>query len=857
VNLVRYKLQLIDQRNAGLRGLLWHTVEKTPLVICALGLMTGIVIERYAAVGLGPWLWALVAAILAGIPLCLLQKPAIRPLVAATIAMAAFASLGGIRLIGTTRTGPRDIALLAGEQSIFADLRGRIAGDIAIEDRTDWVFGRYLHRDLSSGFDLELSEARCLSGWQPVAGTVRVTVGEPIHDLNPGDSIQLYATLRRFRPPANPGSFDSKSFYERQGIRMAAFVEGRAGIETLPSGRSSIAFVTLQRWLRDTAHRMLRAGGLGDDDSYGLLEALLLGTRTDIAPAAYEAFRRTGLLHYVSLSGMHIGIVIGAVWQSARILGITRRRRAVLCAAAIVLFLLIVPPRSPVLRAGVIGLVFCGAAMARRRSEPANTLSLAAIIILVCAPLELFSAGWQLSFACVAGILLFSGSLEFLFYEAYSRLRHRNPPADGTGGTGYRVLRAVISLTAVGFAAWFGSAGLMLYHFYNITPLASIWTMLTMPVMTATMILGYIKMAASAVLPTAGLLLAPVTGAVSWLFVKSVELMAKVSASEIVIGHVPIWLSALYYAAALCLALTCWYSRFAAKVLAALLVAAFVACLGGLKWHRMNPSDVEVTCLSVGHGQAIVARLPHGCFLFDCGSVTAVDCGRRVVAPYLRWRGIAGLDGLFLSHSDIDHCNGLPEIMTLYGVNRLFVSKSLVSRLPEYGKGRLLREAVGTGWQSMDAGDRMTSGRAQISVLWPVECNETSGLTDNDMSLVAAIQMAGRTILLCSDIQQQAQRRMLSRYPQLRADAVIAPHHGSARSRLRGFMDSLTPQAVICSCDQAQMERAQRTPILPAGARTYFTCRDGAVTIRVAADGSMQIDTFAKSRGQKLLAPSP
>jgi competence protein ComEC len=849
MDLVQYKLQRLDERNAGLQGLLSSGLETMPLAFCAIGLIAGIAAQRYAIAELRVWIGLLVTTVAIGIPACLLSKPPRRPATTALITTLAFVCLGGIRLISATHVDHRDISSLISQDSSIADLRGRITGNIHIEDRSGWQFGPLLRKDLASGFDLDVSQARCLTGWERVTGKVRVSVGEPIYDLKPGDNVQVYATLSRFRETMNPGGFDSRSFYQGQGISAAVFVETRAAIEPwLTSGPRQNAFACFQQWLRDTADRKLKWGRWGHDESDGLLEALLLGTRSDITPQTYEAFRRTGLLHYVSLSGMHIGIVIGAVWQLARIAGITRRRRAALCIAAIVLFLVLVPAQSPILRAGVIGLVFCTAALARREPQPVNTLALAAVLILLWAPLELFSIGWQLSFGCVLGILLFSMHFEFLFYRAVARLMRRNlSPEDLRRGIGSRSLRASVALMATGLAAWLGGGGLMLYHFYNITPLASLWTAVTSPLMAMIMVLGYIKIVLSAILPTLGSALAPLVAFLSWAFIGSVTLMAKVGVSEIVVGHVPLWLVVLYYVTIFYIPLIHWPSPRPRKALACALLAVFAGSLGLLKWQRSYPADVEFTCLSVGHGQAAVARLPGGNFLFDCGSRSLKDCGRKVVMPLLRWQGASGLDAAFLSHGDTDHCNGIPEIMTACEPKKVFVSAPLEAELADYGPDAILGRAIGTACRGLIAGERLSCGKAKIMTLWPVSGTEAVRLTDNDKSLVTLIEFADRRILICSDIQQYAQKRILSLYPGLKADVVLAPHHGSTGSRYKGFIDALQPQAVIYSCDSVQRDRVLLAkPDMP-GIETYFTCYDGAVTVHIDEHGSMNISTFTQA----------
>ncbi len=148
------------------------------------------------------------------------------------------------------------------------------------------------------------------------------------------------------------------------------------------------------------------------------------------------------------------------------------------------------------MRAAIICWVFCASIIFRRRSNPINTLSLAAIILLLIRPTQLFEAGWQLSFAAVLGLLLFCERLHFFLYEKVNGLRWRKggPKTIVSYRMSPRPGPYLLRLFSAGLAAWVGGAGILLYHFYTITPLAGIWTVLVFPLVSAILTLGFLKM---------------------------------------------------------------------------------------------------------------------------------------------------------------------------------------------------------------------------------------------------------------------------------------------------------------------------------------------------------------------------
>ena len=94
--------------------------------------------------------------------------------------------------------------------------------------------------------------------------------------------------------------------------------------------------------------------------------------------------------------------------------------------------------------------------------------------------------------------------------------------------------------------------------------------------------------------------------------------------------------------------------------------------LGVMKWQRTHRDHLSITCLDVGHGQAILARLPGTMnILFDAGSLYGSDIGTRIVLPFLDYEGIGRLHAVVVSHRDIDHINGLPEVANRRRVDRV------------------------------------------------------------------------------------------------------------------------------------------------------------------------------------------
>jgi len=592
----------------------------------------------------------------------------------------------------------------------------------------------------------------------------------------------------------------------------------------------------------------LLGGPDAEGENYALLQALVLGYRTEIDSETYRAFQETGLLHFICLSGMNFVILFWIIWWLCKAAGLMKRACAVICLAAAGLFLLVIPPQPPAIRAAIMSSVFCASFFFRRKSSPYNSLALAAIILLLIRPTSLFEADWQLSFAAVLGILLFTPPiLDWIHEKTMDRLREEKQRR-----LFLRILSKAIVLVittfVVSLAAWLATAGILLYHFYTLNYLTSIWTVLVSPLIAIVSITGYLKIFLSLLLPhTAGLLdliIVPLARAL----IGIVKVIASWNISQIRIGQVPHVITLLYYALLL-LALAPMRWLLVKRLICGATAGVIIISLGAVKWNRTHRDALSLTCLDAGHGQAILVQLPGKAnILFDAGSLSRKDVGTRIVTPFLNYCGIDQLDAIIISHNDIDHINGIPEIIESCKVKNIYANDVFFTEADGNSPAGLLNKYVkdrGLAVKPLKELPEFAS-EARITTLWP-ERNlpADSQLSENNLSLVCSIDFAGVKVLLCSDIEQRAQKELLRIYPDLKADIVIAPHHGSARTRYKHFLDSLSPDIVISSCSKTQYE-SQQVLAIPRAGKPLSTPEHGAITVRIDKDGSVETSGFAR-----------
>ncbi len=545
---IRRKLALIDKQLAGGTAFQKQIIGTAPLFLAATGLIVGILIQNTADWPVGLWLTLLALCAAGTLVSFVIQKESGLPAVPAYTALICFACLGGIRLASFYQAKPNDIRNLVTDERKLATIRGLIITEPYVNTNPQWAFARFKPTDPTSSFYLKISQVQTLDGWAKATGTVRVQVDEPVRDLKVGDYVEAYCWLDRFKEPTNPGQFNTARYLARRNVFIAASVKSRDGIRWLKGHRVGV-LTRVRTKVRETAVQALLGSPVPEGPSEGLLQALLLGYRRNIDSDTYQAFRKTGLLHFISLSGMHLGILMGIIYWLCKAVGLLKRARAIICIIAMCIFLLIVPPRAPILRVAIICFVFCVSLFFRRHSNPLNTLSLAAIILLLMRPTNLFEAGWQLSFAAVLGLLLFCKRIHFFLYEKITGLpwHKKAPKTRPFFCINSRPGPDLLTLFSTCLTAWLCGAGILLYHFYTINPLTCIWTVIAFPFVAGILIIGFLKIILSFLLPTVAWALGVVVTALAYLLIFIVKLIAQLDVSHILVGHVPLALIILYY----------------------------------------------------------------------------------------------------------------------------------------------------------------------------------------------------------------------------------------------------------------------------------------------------------------------
>ena len=661
-------------------------------------------------------------------------------------------------------------------------------------------------------FDLHCDSILVDNTWQTVSGIVQIYTAEPMLELAEGQNIELTGRLYRRESAENRSPY----YLRKNRVIAACSVDHNELIMINPNAESETSFghyltlarINLQKRLGVTIGENATAPG-------DMFAALLLGERGGISSDTREAFIAGGTMHFLSLSGLHVGMLTALIWLLVRLFSISRFWQGFIPATFILLFILIVPARAPILRAGIISIFFCFGYISRRKSSPINLLALSAFLILIFRPLDIFDAGFQLSYSIALALVIFTPQVFAGVFRDPEKIRlvdyFEIPLLDDRPWYLQQLswLRKCISAMAiVSIVAWVVSLPLIAWHFNRIAWLAPINSVIMALPVALTMLAGLAKLLVSLALPVFYSTLEPILNSPGELLLALAQYLAVVPGTSENVAPVPLWLMVLYLLALSTNLLFAFYKKyFYLRWSACSMFACLILFVLQAPFHS-NTNKLKLHILPAGHGCVTIAELPTGkTILYDCGSYDNFSLGEYYVVPYLRKLGCNSIDAAIVSHSDMDHYSALPDVAARIKIQKMLVPVGFGKHFTasDYRFMELIDlEAVPVDY--LAAGDKMSVSNVVIDIIWPVDNNHDN---PNESSMVIKITSPDKSILLCGDITPSVMKLLLDSQVDLTADFLLLPHHGEISDVLQDFVDSVSPETAILSAGRLSEAKLQ------------------------------------------------
>jgi competence protein ComEC len=610
-----------------------------------------------------------------------------------------------------------------------------------------------------------------------------------------GDELKLFGTAQPLAAPRNPGEFDRRAYLARHDIRRILVVRYSEDCTLLRrrGGNPLLRAAQVSRtWMQNALCRDLEDAS----EVKSFISGIVLGIRHETPEDVEEPFQQTGTIHLFAVAGLHVGIVAALLWVVASIARLPRKRAAVFIIPALFFYAAITGLHIAALRAAVMASILVGSYFFERRAFLPNSLAAAAFFILCFNTNELFSPGFQLSFAVVGAIVLFADPL-FRTLQGWLAPDPFLPQSLARGRrrwtqSSYEWLCGGAS---VSLAAWIGSLPLVLWYFHLVTPISLLANLVVVPIAFFVLAVALLSLTTAPLLPWLAVVFNNANWTLASLVICIVHLFARIPG-----GH--------FY-------------------------------VSKPAWDRRISGNITV--LDAGAGAAIHARTRGRDWLLDCGSARTYE---RVVRKYLHWAGVNSLTGLILTHGDSYHIGGIGQLLSDFPCVRIIDNPARDRSSIHRGLWQITSrmEARGCKSERLAAGDDFPLSRDAIAhVLFPPR--GFAGATADDQALVIrfVIPRPGTSVLFMSDAGVETERALLTSQPDLQSDILVKGQHHSGISGSPQFLDAVRPRLIIAtSAEFPQHERISEDwaeQLRSRGIKLFRQDETGAVALTFSSDG--------------------
>jgi competence protein ComEC len=543
----------------------------------------------------------------------------------------------------------------------------------------------------------------------------------------------------------------------------------------------------------------------------GLVEALVVGRTGGIDAEVRDRFAAAGLVHVLSISGFHMGLIAFWLLLVLRLSGLPPRHAEIVAAVAVTAYAGWLGWPPPATRAAALFVVVMLSRRRQRSVRPDALLGASAVIVMMIDPESVLDLGAWFSFTAMAGVLWASAW--------YRRIGSSRTIEGVVASVGATLATAPVSALTIGRVAAIGPVvnlvGLPIAAVAVPAIFIAILGSWILPdffatgfVASANLLLAMLDRTAAigAALPGAAGAVEPGVGAaIPWLVLLAVALHATHG------GTTP----------GEALRRTGW-------------------CAAGLVWLPLMPrlpvgnaDGLGLHFLDVGQGDAVAIRTPLGRWVIvDAGPADArYDAGERVVVPFLKRRGAKSVAMMIISHAHRDHVGGAVSVASTFPVG-IALDPGEPFEEPTYLAWLDTLTSRGVGWYRAVAGTRWTLDGVEFEVLHPAAGWEGQGLDLNEDSAVLLVRYGEFTALLSGDTGEASEPEWS--YGIEPVDLLKVGHHGSRGSTGSELLRRTSPRAAVISLGRNNYGHpapATLARLADAGVRVWRTDVSGHVSV--------------------------
>lgn len=616
-----------------------------------------------------------------------------------------------------------------------------------------------------------------------------------------GDSFQAFVRCEKEKFQLSYKITTEEEQQKLKKLHYGQFISVSANVETPSINRNQNQF-NYQTYLKNqNVHYILRASNLAISNQFSpsvlmrlqnirlkiityLTEkisptispyclALISGEKNGFSPEMYEVYQQMGVVHLLAISGLHVNLLIGAIYFLLLKFGITRERAITCLLVFLPFYVILTGANPPVIRAATMTALLLLSENYTTKWSSFSAICLSFILFFLLQPYVVKEVGFQLSYAVSFGIILSSRQILTKQQNAFTK-----------------------SL-AISFISTIMSSVVMMYHFYSFSWVGIFFNLIYVPIFTIIILPGCLTVFMLSFFPTEIFHFPEV---VLTFFIQLVEkltyIFAKIPHQTIVTGRPNTVILVL-----IIITIIIFFSQWQKKKFPfwIFICFCFLCYLASFNFSG------KVSFIDVGQGDSILIQLPYnqGNYLIDTGGQLPFEkeawakkrkpftIGGSTLTPVLKSKGINRLDKVIITHSDADHMEGLDDLQKNITINELIyakgaenkpIMKEALAAMPKVKQTIIL---AGAEWQI---------GENSFECLYP----DKAGEGGNDDSIVLKAELDDKVWLFTGDLEANGEKG-ISEQP-IKADILKVGHHGSKTSSSKEFIQKVKPTFAVISC---------------------------------------------------------
>lgn len=604
-------------------------------------------------------------------------------------------------------------------------------------------------------------------------------------ELEIGNILKIKGTIVQPRNQRNPGEFDYENYLSKIGTAGLLYAYKISDVGIIKRDKSFLSN-TIFQFRKQIDKEILKLHNLS---TAALLRGLILADKSLIEKQLKNDYMNAGVVHVLAVSGQNVAFVIIIFVVLFRRFNIYVR--FALTVIGIFTFLIMTNAPASVTRATIMAVALILAPITGRSYNNINALALAAFIILLFDPSQLFDPGFLLSFSAVLSILI----LYPVIKKNIDELELKSI-----------IIKYLLLFLAVSFAAQFGTLPFTLVYFHRISVVTFAANFFVIPIVGLLSGLGLLVVIIAPFSNYLGSVFASSSELLNYVLSHIVKFMGNPAYSYLTINNFSLLDSLIFY---LCLGLAftkikLFESTFHKSVYIVLLIVAAVTWMKIDDTELLDENKLSVIAIDIGQGDSFLLKLPDGkSILIDAGDATKYfDNGEGVIIPLLERLGINKIDYGFVSHIDSDHYSGFISLIKR-GIIKQIIKPALDTSLAKDIEFEKVLKEYKTPFRYYSK-EILIIDNVRMYVLNDTTKNNYKEMSTNDRSGMVKLVYGKTAFLFTGDAGIKSEKYYVNTYGTfLRTDILKAGHHGSKTSSSQQFVNIVDPKMVLISAGVA------------------------------------------------------